>query len=66
MIRLEQVSRIEFEIEELERLERGLKRMSATEQASPEVQVRVQELSTRKERYLRKREELLIEIKQEK
>jgi hypothetical protein len=61
-IEKERLGRIEFEIEELERLERGIKRMSAQEQASPEMQVREQELKTRKDRYLRKREELLQEV----
>ena len=61
-IEKERLSRIEFEIEELERLERGIKRMSTVEQASPEVQAREQELATRKQRYLRKREELLQEM----
>jgi hypothetical protein len=41
-IEKERLSRIEFEIEELERLERGIKRMSTVEQASPEVQAREQ------------------------
>ena len=58
----ERLDRIEFEIEELERMGRGIKRMTANEQASPEVQTRLLELSSRRDRYLRKREELLIEM----
>jgi hypothetical protein len=61
-IEKERLSRIEFEIEELERLERGIKRMSTAEQSSPEVRAKEQELSTRKARYLRRREELLQEM----
>ena len=61
-IEKERLSRIEFEIEELERMARGIKRMSVEEQATPQVQAREQELKARRERYLRKREELLLEM----
>ena len=56
----DRLDRIEFEIDDIERLTRGIKRMSPNEQSSPEVQARILELSSRRERYLRKREELLI------
>jgi hypothetical protein len=58
----DRLDRIEFEIEEIERLARGMKRMSLEEQASPEAQARMLELRSRREKYLRKREELLMEI----
>ena len=58
----ERLSRIEFEIEELERLNRAIKRMTVEEQASPQTQARVLELESRRARYLRKREELLLEM----
>jgi hypothetical protein len=61
-IEKERLSRIEFEIEEIERLARGIKRMSAAEQASPQSQARLLELDSRRDRYLRKREELLQEV----
>ena len=61
-IEKERLSRIEFEIEELERMARGIKRMSVEEQATPEVMARESELRARRERYLRKREELLQEM----
>ena len=61
-IEKERLSRIEFEIEEIERSARGIKRMSAEEQASPEMMARELELKARRDRYLRKREELLQEM----
>ena len=61
-IEKERLSRIEFEIEEIERMARGIKRMTLEQQASPEVQARQSELKARRERYLRKREELLQEM----
>ena len=61
-IEKERLSRIEFEIEEIERSARGIKRMSVEEQASPEVMARELELKARRDRYLRKREELLQEM----
>jgi hypothetical protein len=60
-IERERLDRIEFEIAELERLVRGIKRMSTTEQASPGVEARLLELQSRRARYLRRREELLQE-----
>jgi len=61
-IEKERLSRIEFEIEEIERMGRSIKRMTVEEQASPEVMARESELKARRERYLRKREELLQEM----
>ena len=61
-IEKERLSRIEFEIEEIERMARGIKRMSVKEQASPEILARELELKARRDRYLRKREELLQEM----
>jgi hypothetical protein len=58
----ERLSRIEFEIEELERTVRGIKRTSMENQELPHVQARLQELKSRRDRYLRKREELLMEM----
>ena len=58
----ERLDRIEFEIEELERIYRGIKRMTVEEQSTPDVESRVVELETRRARYLRKREELLLEM----
>ena len=58
----ERLDRIEFEIEELERTVRGIKRTSELNQREPHVQTRLEELRSRKERYLRKREELLLEM----
>jgi hypothetical protein len=58
----ERLDRIEFEIEELERLARGIKRMSVAEQASPQTEARMLELESRRDRYLRKREELLMDM----
>ena len=58
----ERLSRIEFEIEELERINRDIKRMTVEEQASPQTQARVLKLVSRRARYLRKREELLLEM----
>ena len=61
-IEKEILSRIEFEIEEIERTARGISRMTPERQATPEIQAREQELKARRDRYLRKREELLIEM----
>jgi hypothetical protein len=61
-IEKERLSRIEFEIEELERLARGIKRMPTAAQDAPQTQARLLELQSRRERYLRKREELLQEM----
>ena len=61
-IEKERLSRIEFEIEEIERLVRAIIRMTPERQATPEIQARVQELKSRGDRYLRKREELLQEM----
>jgi hypothetical protein len=58
----ERLSRIEFEIEELERSVRAIKRTSPNNQSSSEVQARLSELDARRDRYLRKREELLMEM----
>ena len=58
----ERLSRLEFEIEELERIYKGIKRMTVEEQSTPDVESRVVELETRRARYLRKREELLLEM----
>ena len=58
----ERLDRIEFEIEELERIYRGIKRMTVEEQSTPDVESRVVELEARRARYLRKREELLLEM----
>jgi hypothetical protein len=61
-IEQERLSRIEFEIEELERLARGIKRQPVDAQNAPQTQARLLELTSRRERYLRKREELLQEM----
>jgi hypothetical protein len=61
-IEKERLDRIEFEIEELERNVRVIKRTSVSNQDLPEVRVRLDELKARRERYLRKREELLLEM----
>ena len=58
----ERLERIEFEISELERNGLALKRSSAVNQERPEVQARLLEIEARRDRYLRKREELLLEI----
>jgi hypothetical protein len=58
----ERLDRIEFEIEELERTFRGIKRTSTENQETPAVQTRLLELNARRDRYLRKREELLLEM----
>jgi hypothetical protein len=58
----ERLSRIEFEIDELERTVRGIMRTSAENQNTPMVKTRLMELKSRGDRYLRKREELLIEM----
>jgi hypothetical protein len=61
-IEKERLSRIEFEIEEIERLARSIKRMPPEAQNAPQTQARLLELQSRRERYLRKREELLQEM----
>lgn len=63
-IEKERLDRIEFEIAELERLGRNMKRMSPEEQASPQAQARMLELQARRDRYLRKRDVLLMEMEQ--
>ena len=58
----ERIERIEFEIGELERAGQRIKRMPQAEQDSPDMKARVLEIRARRDRYLRKREELLIEM----
>jgi len=58
----ERLERIEFEIGELERNALTLRRSSTENQSRPEVEAAILELNSRRERYLRKREELLIEM----
>jgi hypothetical protein len=58
----ERLERIEFEIEELEREARRLKSRPAEELDTPEIRARMLELQSRRDRYLRKREELILEM----
>lgn len=58
----DRLQRIEYKIEDIDRSARVFKRMPIEQQESPEMQSRALELRTQRDRYLRKREELLLEI----
>jgi hypothetical protein len=58
----ERLDRIEFEIEDIERQGRALKRLPVEEQNTPEGVTRELDLKARRDRYLRKREKMLLEM----
>jgi len=58
----ERIERIEFEIGELERSIQRIRRLPEEEQSDPDYEARILDLKARRERYLRKREELLLEM----
>jgi hypothetical protein len=59
----ERIERIEFEISELERAAQRIKRMPELQQILPDTKARIAEIEARRDRYLRKREELLMEMR---